>query len=174
MKNRGFVVLSGQCSRHCCSMWADWVLFLVVRKKGFVRVFASEMFPTCRVNIQIAQKSSNFSFFFFVHCRDFVKFFLFDVLNCPPAPPPPRHQIPDRNYVAKPSSNVTWSHAPNVSRKCHARRTVTWKLRDRRRTANTTTQDSIHVHPMWLGQSIIYLFIQLVTHKTLYNMNKSC
>ena len=144
-------------------MWADWVLFLVVRKKGFVRVFASEMFPTCRVNIQIAQKSSNFSFFFRTLPR-FCKILFVWCLKLSPCPHPRLHQIPDRNYVAKPSSNVTWSHAPNVSRKCHARRTVTWKLRDRRRTANTTTQDSIHVHPMWLGQSIIYLFIYLFSH----------
>ena len=117
--------------------------------------------------------------FFFRTLPRFCKILFVWCLKLSPCPPPaPRHQIPDRNYVAKPSSNVTWSHAPNVNRKCHARRTVTWKLRDRRRTANTTTQDSIHVHPMWLGQSIIYLFIylfiHLVTHKTLYNMNKSC
>ena len=49
---------------------------LGLRQKRFVRVFASEMFPTSRVNIQIAQKFSNLSFFF-LRYRDFVK--LFDV-----------------------------------------------------------------------------------------------
>ena len=38
-----------------------------------------------------------------------------------------------------------------MSQKCHAPPNVTQNLRDGRRTANTTTQDSIHVHPMYFA-----------------------
>ena len=49
------------------------------------------------------------------------------------------------NYITKPSSCKS-----NFSR----RRNLTGKLRDRCRIANAKTQDSIHVHPMWLAQSV--------------------
>ena len=67
-----------QCSRNCCSTVRGLSPLLVARntpKKGFVNVFAREMLPKCRVNVQIALKFSNLSIFFY-NSRGFLKFFL--------------------------------------------------------------------------------------------------
>ena len=63
MKNRLFVVLSGQCSRHCRHVSGQRPL-LVGRQKRFVSGSTCEMFPTCRVNSLITLKFSNFLIFY--------------------------------------------------------------------------------------------------------------
>ena len=51
---------------------------------------------------------------------------------------------------------MSHDHTPQpLSQKSRERPNVTQKLRDKRRTANTTTQDSIHVQPCDLLKAVI-------------------
>ena len=122
MKNRWFVVLSGQYARHCCSMWVDWVLSWSVGKNvlsAFLPMKCSQQ--ACRVNVQIALKLSNLSFFltFARFCK-----ILFVVLK---HFPPPKF----RNYVAK--AKLKWhmircpKREPKMSRTTQCKKKNPWQ-----------------------------------------------
>ena len=136
-----------ECSRHCCHVSGQSPL-LVGRQNRFVSGSACEMFPTCRLNSQIALKFSNLSFFFLAFER-FSKI-PFDVLNPPPSPHPRKF----RNYVAE--ANIKCyiitcpKRDPKMSRTTQCNIKPPWQTE----TAKTTTHDSIRVHPMWVAQSI--------------------
>ena len=82
MKNCWFVVLSGQYSRHCCSMWVDWALSWLVRIQKKIKLVLQHF---CLWNAaKMSGECSNcYSIFCYISCywsSRICQFFL--TVNC--------------------------------------------------------------------------------------------